>query len=196
MKRRLSPLLIASALLFLAASSAPAKDKWLNLRTKNFNIVGNADESDTRELALKLEQFRLIISKLTNTSSVAPVPITVVVFRNDGAFKPFKPLYNGKPANLSGFFQQSEDENLIALDLNANEEYPMSLIFHEYTHLLTAYASSPLPLWLSEGLAEFYSTFDVKKNEVTIGKPLSRHVWLLREKFAPFQNLFNVRHDS
>lgn len=196
MKRSLSPSFVACALVLLIASSAPAKDKWLNLRTKNFNIVGNADETDARQLALKLEQFRLIISRLTNTSNVAPVPITVVVFKNDGAFKPFKPLYNGKPANLSGFFQQSEDENLIALDMNANEEYPMSLIFHEYTHLLTAYGSSPLPLWLSEGLAEFYSTFDVKKNEVTIGRPLSRHVFLLREKFVPFQTLFSVRHDS
>jgi len=196
MKHRLSPLFVAVAFVLLAASSAAGKDKWLSLRTKNFNIVSNADEGDTRQLALKLEQFRLIISRLTNTSNVAPVPITVVVFKNDGAFKPFKPLYNGKPANLSGFFQQSEDENLIALDMNASEEYPMSLIFHEYTHLLTAYASSPLPLWLSEGLAEFYSTFDVKKNEVTIGKPLSSHVWLLREKFVPFQTLFSVRHDS
>ncbi|MEK6299092.1 MAG: tetratricopeptide repeat protein [Acidobacteriota bacterium] len=196
MKHRLSHSFVACALVLLAASTAPAKDKWLNLRTKNFNIVGNADEGDTRELALKLEQFRLIISKLTNTSNVTPVPITVVVFKNDGAFKPFKPLYNGKPANVSGFFQQSEDENVIALDLNADEEYPMSVIFHEYTHLLTAYASVPFPLWMSEGLAEFYSTFDVKKNEVTIGKPLSGHVWLLREKFVPFQTLFSVRHDS
>jgi tetratricopeptide (TPR) repeat protein len=196
MKRLLSISLVSCALVLLAPSSAAAKDKWLNLRTRNFNIVGNADEGDTRQLALKLEQFRLIISKLTNTSNVAPVPITVVVFKNDGSFKPFKPLYNGKPANLSGFFQQSEDENLIALDINANEEYPMAVIFHEYTHLLTAYSSSPLPIWLSEGLAEFYSTFDVKKNDVTIGRPLSRHVWLLRQKFVPFQTLFGVRHDS
>ena len=196
MKRSLTRCLVAFALVLLTASAASAKDKWLALRTRNFNIVGNANEDDTRQLALKLEQFRLIISRLTNTSNVAPVPITVVVFKNDGSFKPFKPLYNGKPANVSGFFQQSEDENLIALDMNANEEYPMALIFHEYTHLLTAYSSSPLPLWLSEGLAEFYSTFDVKKNDVTIGRPVSSHVFMLREKFVPFQNLFSVRHDS
>ena len=119
MKRSLTRCLVACALVLLTASAASAKDKWLALRTRNFNIVGNANEDDTRQLALKLEQFRLIISRLTNTSNVAPVPITVVVFKNDGSFKPFKPLYNGKPANVSGFFQQSEDENLIALEDSA-----------------------------------------------------------------------------
>jgi len=181
----------------MLASSATAKDKWINLRTKNFNIVSNANEDDARQLALKLEQFRLIISNLTNTSNVAPIPITVLLFKSDGTFKPFKPLHNGKPANVSGFFQQSEDENVIALDMSASEEYPMAVIFHEYTHLLTAYTPITWPLWLKEGLAEFYSTFDVKKNEVTIGRPVSRHVFLLREnKFVPFQTLFSVGHNS
>jgi len=191
--------LITIAALYLLANAplALAKDKWINLRTSNFNIIANADEGDTRRLALKLEQFRAVLSKLLNTSRVAPVPITVLVFKNDGSFKPFKPLYNGKPANLSGFFQRTEDENIIALDISSNVEHPMEVVFHEYTHLLTAYTSKPLPVWLSEGLAEFYSTFDVNKNDVTIGKPLSRHVLLLREnKFVPFGTLFNVGHDS
>ena len=39
MKHRLSPLFVAVAFVLLAASSAAGKDKWLSLRTKNFNIV-------------------------------------------------------------------------------------------------------------------------------------------------------------
>jgi tetratricopeptide (TPR) repeat protein len=181
----------------MAASSAPAKDNWISLRTKNFNIVSNGDERDTRQLALKLEQFRMIISRLTNTSLVAPVPITVVVFKSDGSFKPFKPLYNGKPSNAAGFFQRSEDENLIALDMNARTEHPMAVIFHEYTHLFTAYTPIAWPMWLREGVAEFYSTFDVKKNEVSIGKPVTHHVLLLRQnKFVPLETLFSVERNS
>ena len=197
MKRLLSFAFVACTLVNLAAASVAAKDKWINLRTKNFNIVGNASEGEARQLALKLEQFRLIISKLTNTQEITRVPITVVLFKSDGSFKPFKPLYNGKPANLSGFFQQSDDENLIALDMTASEEYPMALIFHEYAHLLTAYTPSAWPLWLKEGLAEFYSTFDVKNNEVLIGRPVSSHLLLLRQnKFVPFKTLFSIGHDS
>ena len=57
--RFVAALFIAAALL---AQPAFAKDKWINLTTKNFNIVSNADEHDTRELAQKLEQFRFVES--------------------------------------------------------------------------------------------------------------------------------------
>src|SRR5438552_18459635 len=104
-------LLIAA--LFLIAISASAKDKWLNLQTKNFNIVSNADEGGTRELALKLEQFRAVFAKIFKIQNASAIPVTVVVFKNDDSYKPFKPLYNGKPANVAGYFQRDHDENLI-----------------------------------------------------------------------------------
>src|SRR6185503_13128102 len=110
-------LLAAFALALLVASSAAAKDKWINLRTKNFNVISNASEDDTRKVALKMEQFCAITSKLFNIKSTSPVPLTVVVFKNDSSFKPFKPLYNGKPANVSGYFQRNEDENMMALNV-------------------------------------------------------------------------------
>jgi hypothetical protein len=182
---------VAFALLF--ALPVAAKDKWVNLRTKNFNVISNASEDDTRKVALKLEQYCAITSKLFNIQRASPVPVTVVVFKNDGSFKPFKPLYNGKPANVGGYFQRSEDENIIALNIQGNEEHPLAIIFHEYTHLLTAYTPRPMPLWLSEGFAEFYSTFEVEKNDVKIGMPVASHVFLLREnKFLPLKSLLNL----
>jgi Flp pilus assembly protein TadD len=190
---------IVIACVFIALASQPvsAKEKWINLQTKNFNIVSNADEGDTRELALKLEQFRYIFQKIFNLRTVTTVPVTVVVFKNDGAFKPYKPLYNGKPANLAGYFQRGEDENIIVLNISGNELHPMAVIFHEYTHLLTSQIELALPLWLNEGLAELYSTFEVKKNEVMLGIPISNHVYFLRDqKFLPLESLFAVEHGS
>ena len=148
-------LTIATAIMSVASTPAVAKDKWINLRTKNFNIVSNADEGPTRQLASNLEQFRYVFSQLFNIKGIAPVPVTVIVFKSDGAFKPFKPLYNGKPSNIAGYFQR-----------------PMALIYHEYTHLLTSYTARPWPVWLLEGLAELYSTFELDKNKVTLGVPV------------------------
>jgi tetratricopeptide (TPR) repeat protein len=180
-----------------AAQPASGKDKWINLTTRNFNIVSNADEGDTRELAQKLEQFRLVFSQLFNTKAADSVPVTVMVFKNDDSFTPFKPLYNGKPAKLAGYFQPGKDENLIALNIAGNELRPMAVIFHEYTHLLTSFTVRQLPLWLREGIAELYSTFDVKRNDVTLGAPVSSHVYLLREnRLMPLANLFDVAHGS
>jgi tetratricopeptide (TPR) repeat protein len=183
--------------ILLHSAPARAKDKWINLSTKNFNIISNADEGESRKLALKLEQFHYVFAKLFNLPLTRRIPTTVMVFRNDGSFRPYKPLYNGKPANLAGYFQPSQDENIIALDISANEQRPLSVIFHEYTHLVTSGTSREWPLWLKEGLAEVYSSFEVDDNKVTLGNPISRHVFLLRDhKFIPLEALFAARHDS
>jgi tetratricopeptide (TPR) repeat protein len=190
-------LMVACLAVVLSATPAQAKDKWINLTTKNFNIISNADEGETRKLALKLEQFHYVFSKLFNLPAVRPIPTTVMVFKNDGSFKPYKPLYNGKPANVAGYFQPGQDENVIALDISANDQRPLSVIYHEYAHLLTSITPREWPLWLKEGLAELYSSFDVKDNKVTLGAPIDHHVFLLREKqFIPLQTLFSVHHES
>jgi tetratricopeptide (TPR) repeat protein len=189
--------MVATALLLAICTSVSAKEKWLTVRTQNFTVVSNASEDDARRVGLKLEQFRAIFVKLLKIPATSPVPITVVVFKNSDSFKPFKPLYNRKPANVAGYFQRGDDENLIALELGASDERPLGVIFHEYTHFLTAYSPRPWPVWLQEGVAELYSTFEVKKNEVTIGSPVSSHVYRLREnKFIPLDRLIQVGHDS
>ena len=86
----------------LNAAPAMAKDKWIQMTTKNLNIVSNANENDTRELALKIEQFHFIFTKLFGIGTEGFLPVTVIAFKNDSSFKPFKPLYNGKPANIAG----------------------------------------------------------------------------------------------
>ena len=188
---------LSVAVVALSASPAQAKDKWINLTTKNFNIISNADEGGTRRLALKLEQFHFVFSKLFNLPLERDVQTTVMVFKHDGSFRPYKPLYNGKPSNIAGYFQGGEDENLIAVDVSAHQQEPMSLIYHEYTHLLTSVTPRQWPVWLKEGLAELYSSFDVEGKKVTLGAPKSRHVMLLRDKtFIPLQDLLNVRHGS
>ena len=190
-------ILLACWVVALLATPAHAKDKWINLTTKNFNIISNADEGGTRRLALRLEQFHFVFSKLFNLPLERAVPTTVMVFKHDGSFKPYKPLYNGKPANLAGYFQGGQDENLIAMDISANQEHPMSVIYHEYTHLLTSTTPRQWPVWLKEGLAELYSSFDVDDKKVTLGAPISRHVMLLRDKtFIPLQDLLSVLHGS
>ncbi|HJQ24817.1 MAG TPA: tetratricopeptide repeat protein [Blastocatellia bacterium] len=191
--------LVALAVFFaVSASPALAKDKWIQLTTKNLNVVSNAGEDETRDIALKLEQFHFIFTRLFSLNTDNFLPVTVIVFKNDSSFKAFKPLYNGKPANVAGYFQPSPDENLIALTSSGySEEHPLAAIYHEYTHLLNSYAPRQWPIWLGEGLAELYSTFDVKKKDVTLGMPVSNHVHLLRDNnFIPLTTLFNVGHDS
>jgi len=180
--------------------TAHAKDKWISVSSSNFFLVGNASEHDIRQSASKLEQFRQVFSLLFPKLKInSSVPTTVVVFKSDAAYKPFKPLYQGKAANLGGYFQPGQDVNYITLTSELREGTPYAIIFHEYVHFLTRDNTRYSLPWIGEGLAEYYSTFEVSDGEkkVWLGKAIAPHVLLLREnKFLPLATLFSVDHGS
>jgi tetratricopeptide (TPR) repeat protein len=184
-------------LILAGAQGAAAKDNWTSVRSKNFFLVGNASEKEIRQVANRLEQFRNVFGLLfpkINLSS--PVPTTVVVFKNDSSYKPFK----ANP-NTSGFFQSGEDVNYITLTTErTSEESPFGTIFHEYVHLLLNNTMGrTVPLWFNEGLAEFYSTFTLtdENRKAVLGNLVSSHVLYLRQnKLVPLRTLFAVDYKS
>ena len=191
-------------------SASMAKDVWLKVESKHFTLIGDASENEIRNAGMRLEQFREAFSQIFSQifpSSVinASVPITVIVFKNDLAYKPFKPLYQGKPADVSGHFQSSGDSAYIALAAGRSEASPYAIIYHEYVHALTsggalpATLPAPLPTWLSEGLAEYFSTFEVfsggKKGR--LGAAITSHTRILRERpLIPLETLMAVDQTS
>jgi tetratricopeptide (TPR) repeat protein len=174
-----------------------AADKWLSVRFKDFLVIGNANEPDIRRAGRYLEEFRsafaMMFPKVEQTSSV---PATVVVFKNDESFAAYKPVYDGKPVNAVAYFQPGEDVNYIAVSQPLSSP---SVIFHEYVHFLTREGASALPIWAREGLAEFYSTFEMngRQNEFTLGRAQETHISTLSEKpFLPLKTLFAVDSSS
>jgi tetratricopeptide (TPR) repeat protein len=112
---------------------------------------------------------------------------------------PFKPLYNGKPASVAGYFQSGDDVNYITLTSEKyGDENPYAVIFHEYSHVIVNNNLGDPPVWFNEGLAEYYSTFDVSNSDkkITLGAPVSNHVYLLREQFMPLESLLRVTQNS
>ncbi|HKX27138.1 MAG TPA: tetratricopeptide repeat protein [Blastocatellia bacterium] len=179
---------------------AAAKETCISIRSKNFLLVGNATEPEIRKVAAKLEQFRDVFSRLFPKANLnSPVPITVMVFKNRQSYLPFMPTYQGKINEVSGYFQAGQDVSYITLAAELNQEDTFKTIFHEYVHALTNNTTASAPPWFSEGLAEFYSTFEVTDGDkkVFLGKPISDHVYLLRDnKFLPLPKLFAVEHSS
>ena len=193
--------LAAAALLAVAALELPAtaaKDDWISVRTPHLAIVSSAGERATTRLAERLERFVDAFSSFVDVGADPDVPVTVMVFGNDAAFAPFRPRQNGRTLNLSGYFQRADDENVIALSLETSaDEHPYRVIFHEYAHALTARAAAVWPLWLQEGLAEFYSTFEADSRRVALGQPIREHARLLREqRLLPLRTLFEVGRDE
>src|SRR6266446_7260562 len=173
MKRLVLALAVLFAFTLFTPLSRPvsAKDTWTSVRSKNFLLVGNASEKEIRQVGVRLEQFREVFSKLfTKVNFSSPVPTTVVVFKSDSSYRPFKPN-----ANTAGYFQAGPDVNYITLTTEVHgEQDPFNVIFHEYTHLLVNNTVGNVPVWFNEGLAEYYSTFSISDDKkIVLGKPIA-----------------------
>jgi tetratricopeptide (TPR) repeat protein len=183
-------------LLLLSALPAAAADKWTRVQSRNFTLVGNATENEIREVAQGLEVFRTAFSRFFKLKEGSSIATTVVVFRSDQAFKPFKPVYKGKPANIDGYFQPGEDMNFIVL---AADMQTPRVIYHEYVHRLMSDNLASLPLWFQEGFAECFSTMEIegRDKKVRLGRAIGEHVELLNNRvFMPLEQLFAVQHGS
>lgn len=205
MKRLASILTVVVCLAFVASPHAPAavvaKDTWTSVRSRNFFLIGNAGDKDIRRVATRLEQFRDVFTRLfPNIEFNSPVPTTVIVFKSDSAYKPFKPVVDGRISAVAGYFQSGEDVNYITLTTEKHADNPYRTIYHEYVHLLVnnSIGKTSVPPWFNEGLAEYYSTFDIdEERKVFLGRLIDNHILLLRQQeMIPLKTLLDIDYYS
>src|SRR5829696_7191944 len=174
------------------------RETWRSVRTNNLLVIGNADAEKLRQVAAWLEFFHSAFARLVSRNVLnSSVPTTVIIFRDDASFTPFKPLYQGRPINVSGFFQAGEDVNYIAISLDPRDKDPYGTAFHEYVHLHVKDNIPNAPLWLNEGLAELYESLAFSGGDALIGTHHHGYVSLLRQvELLPLKTLFSIGPDS
>src|SRR5262249_52645234 len=125
--------------------------------------------------------------------------VIVLAIKNKREFRTLEPpAYLSKGAlNIHGLFVRSSDNNYVLMRLEPLRGDPYSLVYHEYTHLLLSHSRTSIPLWLSEGLAEFYEHTEINDHGALFGEPNEKHLMLLRqEKLIPLATLFTVNEKS
>ena len=191
---RLATALAALVILAIPLSAAD----WISLRSEHFQVHGNVTERELRDVALRLEQFREAISKLHPDSVPAnAAPVIALIFRDDRSLRPFMPRANGRVVPVMGLFTPSPDAAYLALSLDSGEE-AYAGIYHEYTHYLLGSAFAAVPVWLNEGLAEYYSMFEVTNGgrSAQVGRPHERHIAMLRQRRMALPQLFGITRGS
>ncbi len=172
-----------------------ADDVWIEVQTANFRFFSNAGTGATKRVAEDLEELRAALAQLTDFELQSPVPTFIYVFKSDRSFTPYKILYNDEPGAMSGFFVDRENANYIAIDAGSRDA--SAIVFHEYVHYVLANNFWWLPVWLSEGLAEFYQTFEVVNDTVYLGLPIDGHLATLRgSTLVPLPELLAAHHES
>ncbi len=194
--------LVALFLMFatVVASAASAADRWTEIRSPHFIVLTNSSEKNGRRIANQLEQMRSIFQKIfpavTGDDDAA---MTVFALKDKKSFQELEPeayLAKGQ-LDLAGYFMHAQESNYILLRLDAPGEHPFAIVYHEYTHYMLRKLEDWLPVWLDEGMAEFYQNTDIDGKEVRMGQPSAANINLLRNsRLIPLTTLLQIDHSS
>lgn len=197
----LKPLLALMCLLGLGAQlSFAASDQWIEVRSDHFIVVTSAGEKQGRHLVDQFERMRWLYHTLfPKINADPPAPIQVYAVKNKKEFQAVEPadyLARGK-LDLAGLFVRSPERDYILVRLDAEQEHPFATVYHEYTHLELTPAASWLPIWLNEGLAQFFQNTDIHDKDVILGQPSRDSILFLRQAtLIPLPVLFRVDRSS
>jgi tetratricopeptide (TPR) repeat protein len=174
-------------------SEALAKTPWFEVQSRHFHVAGDADTKQLRRIAVDLEEIRRQFLTVFPKKAVSPVPATVIVFRNAKSMRLFF-----EPRSAAGGVYADLDRSYIVL--NAGEQRRRT-VYHDYIDTLIG--DHVLPLWLSEGLAEYYGSIENERyafgegRTLQIGHPIDAHQKVLGGRsFMPIDELFAMTEQS
>ena len=197
MRIRMLLVTVAGALFLCSAVPAQGQSNWRGMQTENFYLVGDASPRAMRRVAERLETFRaaFLAVRPRTAAAISDTDTTVVVFDSDHDFRPYKPLApDGGPANIDGLYLATNYDVYIALTGERDAE---RAIYHEYVHRVMSEDRS-WPAWLREGVAEFYSTIQVRNGgeTVRVGIPIDEHLRFLQNtRLSPMDEFLDIGSD-
>ena len=172
------------------------RDQWTEVSSSHFQVVTNAGEKQARHILDQFERMRWVFQTLFPKLNADPsTSIMVFAAKNGKTFQSVEPqayLAKGQ-LTLAGYFLNAQDKNYILVRLDAEQEHAYAIVYHEYTHLQFRSAGSWMPLWLNEGLAEFFQNTDIHEKDVILGQASVDDLMLLRhESLIPLPVLLKV----
>ncbi|MGB0371797.1 MAG: tetratricopeptide repeat protein [Opitutales bacterium] len=170
MSSRINRVLRGYTIAFLFMQSHLIAD-WKIGKTENFEIISDASSLDIRIAADEFEKFRHAFLYLVPDAKFQQKPrLRIYLFDRKKDFDKFSPLKDdGTPKKVGGVFYKRSDAPTIVVYEGAPGNYDREVIYHELIHFLASDEDRRLPYWLSEGIAEVFSTSKIKGNTFSFG---------------------------
>jgi hypothetical protein len=145
------------------------KGKWLGVSTAHFELYSTNDEKATGEA---IQRFELVYDFFTQAGlqqagGLHPIPaaaVQVIAFSSESEYQ----AHRISPSACA-YYQRTRSGDYIVMQDLAPEHYQIGV--HEYTHYVFEHSGLKLPLWLSEGLADFYSSLESQNGQIVLGRP-------------------------
>ncbi|HXH41050.1 MAG TPA: hypothetical protein VNN08_20655, partial [Thermoanaerobaculia bacterium] len=178
----------------------PAVDEtWIRARSKHFVFISSADEKRTRSVAEELETLASALTQVDSTfSAPSATPTRVILFTNRRESRPyFDMLLNRRDANVTGVFVTQRDSGSMLINQDYRWHGGDRAPLHELVHYLMQSGDAKAPLWLEEGIAEYFSNATIRSRSISAGEPMRNHLSVLRQRTRmPPAQLFAVVRES
>ncbi len=198
---RLFPFILFGLLLpGILPSRLNSKDVWIEVRSPNFTVISNAGDKEARKVADQFEQFREVFHTTFPTLRVdLGKPLIIFAVKNEDSLKSLIPAYWEQKGRMhpQGIYVPGEERHFVALQTDVQTENPYQIVYHEYTHAIMNLNFRGLPVWLNEGLAEFYANSVIQDKNVEVGKASPYHLQTLQqEQLIPIDALLSAKENS
>jgi tetratricopeptide (TPR) repeat protein len=164
----------------IAVKASSASSTWTRVSSPSVILYTDSSERTARMILKRFEMLHRIFHDAYTVDS--PVPLRVFLFSSEREFRQYRTTPSG-----DDYYMSDGDGEVIVLEESVSLRRAAT---HEYLHMVMHHASPLLPAWLSEGLAEFYSTVSVTATKVRVGDSIEGALVMLKhEKWLSAEDL-------
>jgi tetratricopeptide (TPR) repeat protein len=197
MIRRLLPRRVLRLAVLVSASVVSreaAADEWIEARSPHFTVVTDAGGKAARRVAQDFEHIRSLVARERQLRLDSDRSIIILAVKDEDGLRALLPHYwelKGH-ARPGGALVTFSDKHYVVLRVDG----PRGAVYHEYVHLLASLNFPRLPLWLNEGLAQFYGAAEIDDANIEWGNIEPQRQLLRHKRLLPLETLLKADYSS
>jgi len=179
---------------------------WLEAKSSHFRVLSDGSAEEARAVAHQFEQIRTAFATaLPSIRLETAVPLTVLALKDDQSVRALLPqMWKQKALKPGGLFAEGREKTfaIVRLDVVRRQSESRAsgngyqVVYHEYTHSVLNSNFRWLPLWLNEGLAEFFGNTQFDNDKIYIGAANVRAEYTRGRPLLPIEKLLSVAPGS
>ena len=183
----------------VAHAEPPRLDRWAVARSAHFTVITDGGNSEAERLARRFERLRLVFGSLWPTARVDAKQVIVLAPVGTRGLSSLLPpdWASGDTIHPAGLMVAGIDRVYLGVQADPDQRTGDSIVVHEYVHLLVETNVPAAPLWLNEGLAEFFAAGRLDQSPAVFGLPHTGHLSVLRSReWLPLDALLGATRGS
>ena len=124
--------------------------------------------------------------------------VKVTIISSKEEFEDYQKKHVGKVISQTGYYSGAERETVVWKNESTKEM--LAVLFHEASHMILSRQIPWVPMWLSEGLAEYFEGLNVIGEKKRVNLQENRHSWIkawAQERFPiEIDTYIDLTHDQ